>query len=156
MELELERVDEIVEKNKEEAQKKSPLIPVLQEIQNTYGWLPEEAMKRAARKLGVSLAILSGVASFYNEFRLKPLGENHIVVCTGTACHVRGAPLLVAELERNLDIKVGQVTEDQKFSLETARCVGSCAVAPVILVNGEFHGNMTKKKISDLINDELQ
>ncbi len=156
MELELERVDEIVEKNKEEAQKKSPLIPVLQEIQNTYGWLPEEAMKRAARKLGVSLAILSGVASFYNEFRLKPLGENHIVVCTGTACHVRGAPLLVAELERNLDIKVGQVTEDQKYSLETARCVGSCAVAPVILVNGEFHGNMTKKKISDLINDELQ
>jgi len=156
LELELERVDEIVEKNKEEAQKKSPLIPVLQEIQNTYGWLPEEAMKRAARKLGVSLAILSGVASFYNEFRLKPLGENHIVVCTGTACHVRGAPLLVAELERNLDIKVGQVTEDQKYSLETARCVGSCAVAPVILVNGEFHGNMTKKKISDLINDELQ
>ena len=156
MELELERVDEIVEKNKEEAQKKSPLIPVLQEIQNTYGWLPEEAMKRAARKLGVSLASLSGVASFYNEFRLKPLGENHIVVCTGTACHVRGAPLLVAELERNLDIEVGQVTVDQKFSLETARCVGSCAVAPVILVNGEFHGNMTKKKISDLINDELQ
>ena len=153
MELELERVDEIVEKNKEEAQKKSPLIPVLQEIQNTYGWLPEEAMKRAARKLGVSLASLSGVASFYNEFRLKPLGENHIVVCTGTACHVRGAPLLVAELERNLDIKVGQVTENQKFSLETARCVGSCAVAPVILVNGEFHGNMTKKKISDLINE---
>ncbi len=153
MELELERVDEIVEKNKEEAQKKSPLIPVLQEIQNTYGWLPEEAMKRAARKLGVSLASLSGVASFYNEFRLKPLGENHIVVCTGTACHVRGAPLLVAELERNLDIEVGQVTVDQKFSLETARCVGSCAVAPVILVNGEFHGNMTKKKISDLINE---
>ncbi len=153
MELELERVDEIVEKNKEEAQKKSPLIPVLQDIQKTYGWLPEEAMKRAARKLGVSLASLSGVASFYNEFRLKPLGENHIVVCTGTACHVRGAPLLVAELERNLDIKVGQVTEDQKFSLETARCVGSCAVAPVILVNGEFHGNMTKKKISDLITE---
>jgi len=153
LELELERVDEIVEKNKEEAQKKSPLIPVLQEIQNTYGWLPEEAMKRAARKLGVSLASLSGVASFYNEFRLKPLGENHIVVCTGTACHVRGAPLLVAELERNLDIEVGQVTVDQKFSLETARCVGSCAVAPVILVNGEFHGNMTKKKISDLINE---
>jgi len=153
LELELERVDEIVEKNKEEAQKKSPLIPVLQDIQKTYGWLPEEAMKRAARKLGVSLASLSGVASFYNEFRLKPLGENHIVVCTGTACHVRGAPLLVAELERNLDIKVGQVTEDQKFSLETARCVGSCAVAPVILVNGEFHGNMTKKKISDLITE---
>ncbi len=73
MELELERVDEIVEKNKEEAQKKSPLIPVLQDIQKTYGWLPEEAMKRAARKLGVSLASLSGVASFYNEFRIKPL-----------------------------------------------------------------------------------
>ncbi len=75
------------------------------------------------------------------------------MVCTGNACHVRGAPLLVAELERNLDIKVGQVTGDQKFSLETARCVGSCAVAPVILVNGEFHGNMTKKKISDLITE---
>lgn len=155
MDLELERVDEIIEANTKDSSNKSPLIPVLQDIQTTFGWLPDEAMKRASDQLGISLAKLSGVASFYNEFRLKPLGENHIVVCTGTACHVRGAPMLVSELERNLNIEVGEVTSDQKFSLETARCVGSCAVAPVILVNGEFYGNMTKKKISELI-EELE
>ncbi len=155
VEFEEEKVDEIVEKYSRGDEKKSPLIPVLQDIQLTYGWLPEKAMVRASELMDTSLAQLSGVATFYNEFRLKPLGENHIVVCTGTACHVRGAPMLIEELERNLGIEAGGVTEDRKFSFEGARCVGSCAVAPVVVVNGEFHGNMTKKKISEII-DELE
>ena len=157
MELELERVDEIIEKNMsdQKTQKKSPLIPVLQDIQKIYGWLPEQALIRASRKLNVPTIELYGVASFYNEFRLKPLGDYHIVVCTGTACHVRGAPLLLSELERSLGIEEGEVTPDQKFSLEGARCVGTCAVAPVIIVNGEYHGNMDKKKLNELI-EELQ
>ncbi len=157
MELELERVDEIIEKNLSEhkKQEKSPLIPVLQDIQKIYGWLPEQALIRASRKLKVPTIELYGVASFYNEFRLKPLGDYHIVVCTGTACHVRGAPLLLSELERSLGVEEGEVTPDQKFSLEGARCVGTCAVAPVIIVNGKYHGNMDKKKLNKLI-EELQ
>lgn len=157
MDLELERVDEIIEKNisEHEKQEKSPLIPVLQDIQKIYGWLPEQALVRASRKLSVPTIELYGVASFYNEFRLKPLGDYHIVVCTGTACHVRGAPLLLSELERSLGIAEGEVTPDRKFSLEGARCVGTCAVAPVIIVNGEYHGNMDKKKLNNLI-EELQ
>ena len=157
MELELERVDEIIEKNLSEhkKQEKSPLIPVLQDIQKIYGWLPEQALIRASRKLKVPTIELYGVASFYNEFRLKPLGDYHIVVCTGTACHVRGAPLLISELERSLGVEEGEVTPDQKFSLEGARCVGTCAVAPVIIVNGKYHGNMDKKKLNKLI-EELQ
>ncbi len=157
MELELERVDEIIEKNISEhkKQEKSPLIPVLQDIQKIYGWLPEQALVRASNKLKVPTIELYGVASFYNEFRLKPLGDYHIVVCTGTACHVRGAPLLISELERSLGVEEGEVTPDQKFSLEGARCVGTCAVAPVIIVNGKYHGNMDKKKLNKLI-EELQ
>lgn len=157
LELELERVDEIIEKNLSEhkKQEKSPLIPVLQDIQKIYGWLPEQALIRASRKLKVPTIELYGVASFYNEFRLKPLGDYHIVVCTGTACHVRGAPLLLSELERSLGVEEGEVTPDQKFSLEGARCVGTCAVAPVIIVNGKYHGNMDKKKLNKLI-EELQ
>ncbi len=155
MDLELERVDEIIEKNKSEHEKqeKSPLIPVLQDIQTIYGWLPEQALVRASRKLNVPTIELYGVASFYEQFRLKPLGDYHIVVCTGTACHVRGAPLLMSELERNLGIAEGEVTPDQKFSLEGARCVGTCAVAPVIIINGEYHGNMDKKKLGQLIEE---
>ncbi len=155
MDLELERVDEIIEKNisEHETQEKSPLIPVLQDIQTIYGWLPEQALVRASRKLKVPSIELYGVASFYEQFRLKPLGDYHIVVCTGTACHVRGAPLLMSELERNLGIAEGEVTPDQKFSLEGARCVGTCAVAPVIIVNGEYHGNMDKKKLGQLIEE---
>jgi len=157
LELELERVDEIIEKNISEhkKQEKSPLIPVLQDIQKIYGWLPEQALVRASNKLKVPTIELYGVASFYNEFRLKPLGDYHIVVCTGTACHVRGAPLLISELERSLGVEEGEVTPDQKFSLEGARCVGTCAVAPVIIVNGKYHGNMDKKKLNKLI-EELQ
>ncbi len=151
MEVELDKVKDIVEENIGKKEDKSPLVPILQDIQTTYGWLPEDAMVKASELMDVSLADLTGVATFYNEFRLKPLGDYHIVVCMGTACHVRGAPLLLSELERNLGIEVGEVTPDKKFSLETVRCVGTCAVAPVILVNGEFHGNMTKNKISDLV-----
>lgn len=153
---ELKALDNIIEKNKtNKEKKKSPMLPVLQDMQKFYGWLPEKALIRASQKLSVPLVSFYGIASFYNEFRLKPLGKYHIVVCTGTACHVRGAPLLVSELERQLGIKSGEVTIDENFSLETARCVGTCAVAPVVIVDGEYHGKMTKKEIQTLI-DELR
>ncbi len=151
---ELKAIDKIIAENlASKDQQKSPLLPVLQDIQKFYGWLPEKALIRASQKLSVPLVSLYGIASFYNEFRLKPLGDYHIVVCTGTACHVRGAPLLVSELERTLGIQVGEVTPDQKFSLETARCVGTCAVAPVIIVDGEYHGKISKKEVQQLVTE---
>ncbi|WP_270452305.1 complex I 24 kDa subunit family protein [Halonatronomonas betaini] len=152
---EAKSIDNIIKKNKEIAKKqnRSPLLPVLQDIQKFYGWLPEKALIRASQELSVPLVSLYGVASFYNEFRLKPLGKYHFVVCTGTACHVRGAPLLISELERMLGINTGEVTPDEMFSLEDARCVGTCAVAPVIIVDGEYHGKATKKEIQSLVKE---
>lgn len=151
-------IDNIIDKYKNKKLKdkdktQSVLLPVLQDIQKVYGWLPEKALIKTSQELSVPLVSLYGIASFYNEFRLKPLGKYHIVVCTGTACHVRGASLLVSELERTLGIKAGEVTPDQMFSLETARCIGACAVAPVIIIDGEYHGNVTKKEIKSIMNE---
>lgn len=151
-------IDNIIEKYKNKKLKnkdktQSVLLPVLQDIQKVYGWLPEKALIRTSQELSVPLVSLYGIASFYNEFRLKPLGKYHVVVCTGTACHVRGASLLVSELERMLGIKAGEVTPDQMFSLETARCIGACAVAPVIIIDSEYHGNVTKKEIKSIMNE---
>ncbi|MGM0414334.1 MAG: NAD(P)H-dependent oxidoreductase subunit E [Bacillota bacterium] len=151
-------IDNIIDKYKNKKLKdkdktQSVLLPVLQDIQKVYGWLPEKALISTSQELSVPLVSLYGIASFYNEFRLKPLGKYHIVVCTGTACHVRGASLLVSELERMLGIKAGEVTPDQLFSLETARCIGACAVAPVIIIDGEYHGNVTKKEIKSIMNE---
>lgn len=151
-------IDNIIDKYKNKKLKdkdktQSVLLPVLQDIQKVYGWLPEKALISTSQELSVPLVSLYGIASFYNEFRLKPLGKYHIVVCTGTACHVRGASLLVSELERMLGIKAGEVTPDQMFSLETARCIGACAVAPVIIIDGEYHGNVTKKEIKSIMNE---
>ncbi|MFW6382165.1 MAG: NAD(P)H-dependent oxidoreductase subunit E [Bacillota bacterium] len=140
-------------KSRDKDKTQSVLLPVLQDIQKVYGWLPEKTLIRTSQELSVPLVSLYGIASFYNEFRLKPLGKYHIVVCTGTACHVRGAGLLVSELERMLGIKAGEVTPDQMFSLETARCIGACAVAPVIIIDGEYHGNVTKKEIKSIMNE---
>ncbi len=145
-------VEEIVKKHQENSEDKIPsLIPILQDIQDNYGWLPEQAFNIASNMLDIPLVNLYGVATFYNEFRLNPIGDYHISVCMGTACHVQGAPLILSELERNLGIKAGEITPDEKFSLETASCFGCCAVAPVIKINDKYHGKMTRKEAADLI-----
>ncbi len=128
-------------------------ITVLQQIQAEHGWLPESALVKAADELGVQLVKLYSIATFYDGFRLQPLGEHEISVCTGTACHVRGAPMVISELERHLGIEVGGVTPDRKFSLETARCVGCCAIAPVVVADGEYYGKITQKDVSALLED---
>ncbi len=130
-------------------------ITVLQEIQDEHGWLPQSALVQAADDLAVHLIKLHSIATFYDEFRLQPLGKHQITVCTGTACHVRGAPVIISELERNLGIEVGGVTSDQKFSLDTARCFGCCAVAPVVLADGKYHGRLTQKDVVPLL-DSLE
>jgi NADH-quinone oxidoreductase subunit E len=127
------------------------LISVLQDIQLAYRYLPREAIERVSAALGVPVAKVYAVATFYKAFSLTPRGEKILRVCTGTACHIRGAPLLLTEIEKRLQIKPGGTTEDMQFSLEAVNCVGACALAPVVVVNDTAHGNLSVTKVRRLI-----
>ncbi len=136
------------------------LIPILQDIQERYGWLSKDALVEVGKYLKIPVAKIYGVATFYNQFRFFPKGQYHIQVCRGTACHVLGSATVLEELEKQLKIKAGQTTKDGLFSLEVVACIGACGLAPVIVVNGEFHGKVTaasiKKMIDDLRNEAQQ
>ncbi len=127
------------------------LIPALQAVQEKFGYLPEMAMEEIGRVAGVSPNVVYGVASFYSQFRFVKPGEHMIKVCLGTACHVRGAAGLVESLERELGVESGKTTTDDKFSLETVRCFGSCALAPVIVFDEEVYGNLTTAKTKEIL-----
>ena len=127
------------------------LIAVLQDIQEHYHYLSEENIQEVAARLNIPVSQAYSVATFYNAFSLKPKGEYIIQVCMGTACHVRGAPHIVEELERQLGIKRGDTTEDGKFSLETVNCVGACALGPVMTINGEYHGHLNPSKVKKIL-----
>ena len=127
------------------------LMSVLQDLQLQYRYLPREALELVADKLGVPLARVYSVATFYKSFSLTPRGEKILHVCTGTACHIRGAPLILHELQARLSIKPGETTEDLKFSLEAVNCVGACALAPVVVVNDDAHGNLSVTRVRKLI-----
>ena len=130
--------------------KKDEIIPVLQAIQDQYGYIPEEAMLDIARFLRVPESRVFGVATFYAQFRFTPIGENRIMVCRGTACHVKGVTKILEEVERELDIKEGETTADGQYSLETDACIGCCSLAPCIMVNKKVEANMTPKKVAKL------
>jgi len=127
------------------------LISVLQDIQLHYRYLPRVALERVAGALRVPLANIYGVATFYKAFSLTPRGERELRVCTGTACHIRGAPLILGELTKRLGIRPGQTTDDLAFSLEAVNCVGACALAPVVVVNDVAHGNVSVTGVRRLI-----
>ena len=127
------------------------LIPALQAVQEKLGYVPPEAMEEIGELAGVSANTVYGVASFYAQFRYIKPGEHLVKVCLGTACHVCGAKGIVESLERELHIKEGETTKDDKFSLETVRCFGSCALAPVVVVDDEVHGSMTGPKALDIL-----
>jgi NADH-quinone oxidoreductase subunit E len=131
--------------------KKDDLIPVLQETQAELGFLPAEAMNAIADYLETTRNTVFGVATFYAQFRLRPTGKNRIMVCRGTACHVRGGPRILEEVERVLGIKDGGMTEDGEYSIETAACFGSCALAPVMVVNDRVYGRMTPAKVWEIL-----
>jgi NADH-quinone oxidoreductase subunit E len=129
------------------------LIPALQAVQEKFGFLPEAAMEEIGRVAGVSQNVVYGVASFYSQFRFIKPGEHMIKICLGTACHVRGANSLVESLERDLHIATGKTTPDGKFSLEEVRCFGSCALAPVIVVDNQVYGNVTTTKTKEILEE---
>ncbi len=130
---------------------KSSLIPLLQDVQTIYGYLPEDALKDVAEFVGSSLSRVYGVATFYNQFRLTPLGDNIIRVCRGTACHVKNSANILASLENTLGIAAGGTTKDKRFTLETVACIGACSIAPVIVVNDDYHGRISTRDIPSIL-----
>lgn len=131
--------------------KEKYLIPILQDAQDEYGYLPEVVLKKIASTLDLSLSQVYGVVTFYTQFHLNPRGENIIRVCMGTACHVRGAEPVLEEIQEQLGIENGETTEDLKFTLETVACIGACGLAPVIMVNDNTHGRLTPEKIPEIL-----
>ena len=130
------------------------MIQILQQTQEQYGYLPRLALQEIAQRTGVSLSEIYGVASFYNQFRLKPVGKYLITVCHGTACHVAGAPLVSAAFSEVLGIDLNETTKDRLFTLQAVNCVGACALAPVVRVgDDETHGRMTPDSARQLVHD---
>jgi NADH-quinone oxidoreductase subunit E len=127
------------------------LISVLEEIQARYRYLPREAMILVSEKMGVPLSQVYSVATFYHAFSLAPRGHHKICVCTGTACHVRGAVQVLNRLETSLDVKPGGTTRDHEFTLETVNCLGCCALGPVVVLDDEYEGQMTTGKVDKLL-----
>jgi len=127
------------------------LISVLEEVQARYRYLPREAMILAGEWMGVPLSQVYSVATFYHAFSLVPRGKHTVCVCTGTACHVRGAVQVLDRLETSLQVKPGGTTRDRQFTLETVNCLGCCALGPVVVLDGEYEGQMTPKKVGDLV-----
>jgi NADH-quinone oxidoreductase subunit E len=143
-----EVVESIVKKRQKQP---GALVAILQDIQEIYNYLPKESLEVVAEKTGLSLIDVCGTATFYKAFSLTPRGKHLITVCMGTACHVRGGPWIVEELERKLNICPGQTTEDGLFTLETVNCLGACALGPIMVVDGEYHGQMTIKKVGEIL-----
>jgi NADH:ubiquinone oxidoreductase subunit E len=146
--LDLSKVDEVLSHYVIE---EASLIPVLQEVQNIYRYLPEEVLRRISKLLKVPMCKIYGIVTFYAQFYLTPRGNNIIKACQGTACHVRGAKGVLESLSRELKVAPGETTKDLNFSLETVACVGTCFLAPVIMINEDYYGKLTPKRAVDAV-----
>ena len=131
---------------------KDSLISILLSVQEKFNYLPKEAMIKVADSLKIRLIDVYSVATFYKVFSLKPRGKYVINVCVGTACHVRGGRRIVDKIQKELNIEVGETTDDMLFTLETVRCLGACSLGPVMVVNGEYHGQLSTQKTDTIIN----
>ena len=143
------KMKEILKKYKEK--EKDNLIQILNEVQDQYGYIPQKAQEDISEYLGLTLAEIYGVITFYSRFTLKPKGKYNISVCLGTACFVKGSEKILDRLKQRLQIDVGETTPDGKFSIEETRCVGACGLAPVFTVNGEVYGKATPKVLDEVL-----
>lgn len=146
--MEMAEVEEILGRYEGEP---GDLIPVLQDVQERYHYLPEEVLRYISGRLHVPLSQIYHVATFYNAFSLEPRGEHTIEVCTGTACHVKGAGRILDWLRVELGIEPGQTTSDLKFTLQTVRCLGCCSLAPVVRIDGDTYGNLTQDMLPKIL-----
>jgi len=141
-------IDEILARH---APDRANLIPLLQDIQENLGYLPENAIEELSRAISVSPNEIYGVATFYAQFRFRPPAEHNVCVCQGTACHVRGGWRVLKEAEDRLGIKAGESTPDSKVDLERVACMGCCALAPVVVVDGKVHAGMSAKRLRPML-----
>ncbi len=151
--VDLALVDRILSQSTAE---RGAIIPILQAVQETYGYLPREALARISEQLRIPFSQLYGVATFYSQFYLTRRGKNIIKVCDGTACHVRGAQRLLEGLQKDLRVEPGEATEDYQFTYEVVYCLGSCALAPVAVVNDDVKGRCTAERMHRMIEELRQ
>jgi NADH-quinone oxidoreductase subunit E len=130
---------------------RTALTAILHEIQGKYGYLSREVLAHLADRLEIPLTQIYGVATFFKAFSLEPRGQHIVHVCLGTACHVRGANRILEEIERRLNLKAGKTAEDLSVTLETVRCVGACALGPIVMLDGKYHGGVTARKAAELV-----
>jgi NADP-reducing hydrogenase subunit HndA len=127
------------------------MIPILQEAQDIYGYLPIEVQRIIARETGVPIEEIYGIVTFYSQFKLNPNGHYAISVCLGTACYVKGSGKIIEEVSKQLNLPVGSVSKDGKFSLDAIRCVGACGLAPVMTINGDVYGRLTPSDVAGIL-----
>jgi NADH:ubiquinone oxidoreductase subunit E len=137
----------------EHGHRKERIIQILNGIQGIYNYLPRNVLEYVSQRLRMPLSGIYSIATFYSAFSLKPRGEHLVTVCMGTACHVRGAPAVLSRLEDRLRIKTGGTTEDNQFTLKTVNCLGACALAPIVVVDDEYHGQTTVNKVDRLLKE---
>lgn len=148
MASELVKAKPIIDKYKGE---KRALIPILQDVQEKCNWLPPDVLEYVAESIKVPLIDVYSVATFYTSFRLKPRGKHLCTACMGTACHVRGAPIILDHIQNKLGVEAGQTTPDMKYSLERVNCLGACALAPLVVVDGDYYGQMNITKVDSVL-----
>jgi len=147
----IRELKDYIDSKKGKAHGESYLIDILHKAQGLYGYLKKDIMDFIAEEMNVPTAHIWGVATFYHYFNLKPIGKYVISVCMGTACYVKGATDVLDAIKKELKVKVGDTTSDGMFTLQEARCLGACGLAPVIMVNNKIHGELTPKKVLDII-----
>ena len=130
---------------------KGSMMPIMQEAQDIYGYLPIEVQTIIARETGVSLEEIYGIATFYSQFKLNPDGQYAISVCLGTACYVKGSGDVLDEISKQLNVPIGSTSPDGKFSVEATRCLGACGLAPVMTINGEVYGSLKKEDVKTIL-----
>jgi len=148
MNINIKKATQIIKKYKGT---KSGLLAALQDIQAEYNWLPPDALRLVSNELCVPLIEVYSVATFYRAFSLNPRGKHLCTVCLGTACHVRGAPIVLDRVQEKLGVKPGCTTRDDQFTLETVNCLGACALAPIVVVDGNYHGQTTVAKVDSIL-----
>jgi NADH:ubiquinone oxidoreductase subunit E len=127
------------------------LVPILQQVQKAYGYLPKPILMAVSDRTGISASQIYGVATFYEQFYLEPHGRHTIRCCRGTACHVKGGPNIIKTLKRNLGIEPGETTEDMRYTFETVACLGTCFLAPAMMVNNDYYGHLNARKIKGIL-----
>ena len=147
------RLVEIIESHKDQP---GAALPVLQQAQDIFGYLPEEVQIEVAEGLGISLSEVYGIVSFYTQFSLYPKGKTKVEVCLGTACYVKGAGEILSRVERKLGCVAGEVTEDGNFSIDATRCIGACGLAPVMVVGGDVYGRLTPDDVDGILEKYLK